>query len=439
MTSVTLAWLELASRQNRLAKRLGPLADFLLARDLTGHESGLSETGTCLLLYDNAKDESGTGGVRVEHLPPGYSLPVRWSKKERGSDEVDDVALPPDVLRTAEYVRQVLATDGQDALPIAHQYVLKRLQAHEGYSLATADLLFSGDSCALPLATGLVSLIHGGRSRPGLVMSGKVHAGRLQAIQVGGKAHVLKTFGLKDSQLVVTHGSHVPAGVEVSTLPRFVAGSTLRAQMSEVLVSMATEPAKGDTNAWLDYLNSDSGRLIYHAKRSQLFEAHLVPDLAKRHTWKQLNGALIDREAVVGADRRRPLVMCWNQRNVALAEHLAQSYLPSEICVLTDISDGRAPDLDRAPSFSGVPITVVAHDERKLDWATVRGALHAWMAARVNCNVELLPGSQLMSAVLADAAAGTSARVYSGVPPQRGNHDRLTFAPIVSYLLPARD
>ena len=435
MRKITAGCLRKASQQNRLRQRLGPLADFLLARDLSAHLDTLSRPGTCLLLYDNTASEAG--GERFAGLPGGLSLPVRWVKRTGDDMEGDDPYLPPAVLKTAAEVRDALERDGDDKLSDAQAYVLKRLTMHEEYDLSAAEFLFSGGSCALPLAVGLTIVTSGRQANPGVLMSGELHEGRLSPITVGGKAHVLATCGLPNAELLVAPGSELPtrgATPAIRPLPDYINGQTLRRQMGEALRHANVEPPTGEPKAWLEFLNGPIGLLYSEQERQRRYDTHLVDYITRQHTWRGLDGEPIAAAAAVGSGR--PFLTSWNPRNIPLTRLLALSYHPSRICLLAATKDSKEAVLEEAKRYSpfdALPMTVVHHAPENPDWSTTREELHTWLTEHEACNVELLPGAGIMTALLMHAAHGTSARLFIGSYPARSPDHQILYGGLTFY------
>lgn len=429
MTAITGTSIVRNARVGALPAHLEALAPFLLAGALSNQHEDLKVPGTCLLLYSNVH---GNNGRNIAVLPDGFTLPVRWQPVPAGAEGGHDPGLPPSVIAVANRVVALLQADGPDAISDESRYQLCRLPAHLGLDLSRADDIFSGDSCALPLAIGL-TCAHFGVAWPAhVLLTGTITASAgFDLVDVGGKVHVLDTCGLAGARLLATPGTALPEGrAEVATFgmtedPK----ATLRAKLREVLAFAFVPPAAdAGWHDWCHYLNGPYGLVLEESRRWEHFEAHAAAGIATADVFADVGTG--------GTARPLPepaLAMSYNAGNPGLERRLLALYRPREVCWLADEAGDRPMQVPSTQErFAGPQRWVVRTSRSPGDvlasfaargwraedvevcpnWPAASATLAGWLRDREGAMAELLAGSSLMAAFLGAAARAAGAQVW---------------------------
>lgn len=184
-----------------LARRLGPLTDWLVRPTLGQHVQELSIRGTCVLLYENLADRDGAQGL--PGLATGFMVPVRWVVAG-GSDAEDDRALPASIRSAASLVRdkvsKLLQGNARGEYEIeAGTCVLQPLPAHRQYSWN--DDALNCNFIHLALAAGLLQLIRGSDPIPGEFFTGMIGDRYIGRGAIGSRLDAIRACGLHGAVL----------------------------------------------------------------------------------------------------------------------------------------------------------------------------------------------------------------------------------------------
>lgn len=136
------------------------------------------ERGGCQIVLINPMDED-SGTVRWPMLRPAMLLPLIWRENDDVATAVHDDRLPPDVIRVANFVRQLIAAAEQlDPENESRRWSL-HLADTTGEAFPSLKWMadMTADSGAVAVAGGLLTAIRGGKPKADVWASGGLDPG----------------------------------------------------------------------------------------------------------------------------------------------------------------------------------------------------------------------------------------------------------------------